>query len=64
MNIVEKIRRAGQRKGMREGMQKVWLKAAARKRYALLTNAGRWSPTAVIVRITGLSEDDVKSLTY
>ena len=65
MNIVEKIRRAGQRKGMREGMQKGLVEGrreeALRIAHSMLDDG---LPRAVIVRITGLSEDDVKSLTY
>lgn len=65
MNIVEKIRRAGQRQGMREGMQKGLVEGrreeALRIAHSMLDDG---LPRAVIVRITGLSEDDVKSLTY
>ncbi|AWV27598.1 Rpn family recombination-promoting nuclease/putative transposase [Citrobacter portucalensis] len=65
MNIVEKIRRAGQRKGMREGLQKGLIEGrreeALRIAHSMLDNG---LPREVIVRITGLSEDDVKSLTH
>ena len=66
MNIVEKIRRAGQRKGLREGMQRGLEKGLAEgRREEALRIAGSMLedglPRELIVRITGLSEDDVKS---
>lgn len=69
MNIVEKIRRAGQRKGLREGMQRGLEKGLAEgRREEALRIAGSMLedglPRELIVRITGLSEDDVKSLRH
>ena len=69
MNIVEKIRRAGQRKGLREGMQRGLEKGLAEgRREEALRIAGSMLedglPWELIVRITGLSEDDVKSLRH
>lgn len=69
MNIVEKIHRAGQRKGLREGMQRGLEKGLAEgRREEALRIAGSMLedglPRELIVRITGLSEDDVKSLRH
>ncbi|HGY1166860.1 TPA: Rpn family recombination-promoting nuclease/putative transposase [Citrobacter braakii] len=69
MNMVEKIRRAGQRKGLREGMQRGLEKGLAEgRREEALRIAGSMLedglPRELIVRITGLSEDDVKSLRH
>ena len=73
MNIVEKIRRAGQRKGLREGMQRGLEKGMQQglvegRREEALRIAGSMLedglPPALIIKITGLAEDDIKSLRH
>lgn len=65
MNIVEKIRRAGQRKGLREGMRQGRVEGrreeAQRIAHSMLADG---LPRELIMRITGLSEEDIKSLTH
>lgn len=69
MNIVEKIRRAGERKGLRKGMERGHEKGLAEGRreeaqriaHSMLADG---LPRELIVRITGLSEEDIKSLTH
>ena len=65
MNIVEKIRRAGQRKGLREGMRQGRVEGrreeAQRIAHSMLADG---LPRELIVRITGLSVEDIKSLTH
>lgn len=69
MNIVEKIRRAGERKGLRKGMERGHEKGLAEGRreeaqriaHSMLADG---LPRELIVRITGLSEEDINSLTH
>lgn len=71
--LVEKIRRAGQRKGLREGMLHGLEKGmqqglAEGRRKEVLRIAGSMRedslPPAMIIIITGLTEDDIRSLRH